>query len=70
MVMVRDCNVSNNVVGVESNGSPAIVRITKSTITANGTGLLTFGGSLISFGDNSLAGNTTDGAPTSTIVLK
>jgi hypothetical protein len=45
--------------------------ITRSSITGNGTGLSAGGGgSIVSFGDNSIAGNTTDGAPTSTITLK
>jgi hypothetical protein len=70
-VAVRDCTVINNGTGILSTGSAAIVRVTRSTITANGTGLNTASsGRLISFGDNSLAGNTTDGAPTSSIVLQ
>ena len=51
--------------------SRTMVRITKSSITGNGTGLLTQQtAQIVSFGDNSIAGNTSDGSPTSTIALK
>jgi hypothetical protein len=76
ILMVRNATIANNVGnGLEANGTgstgSAVIRVTKSTITNNGTGLVVFnGGQIISFGDNSLAGNTTDGAPTSTIPLK
>jgi hypothetical protein len=67
-VMVRDSTIVNNQFGLVSN---ALLRITRSTITGNGTGLLILGGgNIISFGDNSLAGNTTDGLPSNTIMLK
>jgi hypothetical protein len=67
-VVVRDCTVINDGTGITSTGPTTFVRVTRSTITANGIGLkTTSSGSLISFGDNSLDGNTTDGAPTSTI---
>jgi hypothetical protein len=71
-LMLRDTVISNNKqVGVVAIGSTAFTRITRSTITGNGTGLQSISnGNIISFGDNSLAGNTTDGAPTTTIVLK
>jgi hypothetical protein len=70
-VMVRNCTVSHNGTGINSDGSSAIVRVTKSTITANSTGFSAFNSArLISYGDNNLDGNTTDGAPTSTIALK
>ena len=70
-VVVRNCTVTNNGTGILSQGSPTHVRVTKSTITANGTGLSSASsGSLISYGDNNIDGNTTDGAPTSTTLLK
>ena len=68
-VMVQNCTISNNGAGLIPLAL-AIVRVTRSAITGNTTGFVsTLGGSLISFGDNSLAGNTTDGAPTSTLAL-
>jgi hypothetical protein len=43
------------------------VTIADSTITGNGTGLAAEGGAIASFGNNRIAGNGTDGAPTTTI---
>ena len=61
-------NGSNGVVAV---GTGAVARISDVTITDNVNGLVTgSGGSIISFGNNSLDGNGTNGAPTSTITLK
>jgi len=46
----------------------AIVRLSDSTITGNVLGLSTVGGGqIISYNNNRLRGNTTDGAPTSTV---
>jgi hypothetical protein len=60
---------NNNANGLLASGNTAVIRVTRSMITGNDTGLSTQNsGSIVSFGDNSLAGNTTsDGAPTSTI---
>ena len=67
-VMVRNCTASNNATGIRSNGSPAVVRVTRSTITANGTWLTAINSSsLVSYGDNNVDGNTTNGAATSAI---
>ena len=69
-VMVRNCSVSNNATGISTSGSPVFVRVTRSTITANGIGLTAgISTNLVSYGDNNLDGNTTDGAPTSTLAL-
>ena len=70
-VMVRNCSVTNNATGISTSGSGVFVRVTRSTITANGIGL-TSGGStnLVSYGDNNLDGNTSDGVPTSTLALR
>jgi hypothetical protein len=59
--------------GVSAIGPGAIVRVARSTITGNEIGWgvdSSFGGTLSSYGDNNVGGNTTDGAPTSTIGLK
>jgi hypothetical protein len=71
-VMVWHSAIANNAVnGLSASGNTGMIRVTKSTITGNGTGIATASsGQIISFGDNSLAGNTTDGAPTSTIALQ
>lgn len=57
---------SHNQVGVRS--SAATVRVSDCTVTNNSAdGLVALsGGSIVSFGDNKVAGNTPDGAPTST----
>jgi len=49
----------------------ATVRITQSTITGNGTGWqATNGGQLLTYGNNNVDGNTTNGAATTTIALE
>ena len=59
---------SNNTTGVCAEGSlNASVRFSNTLVTSNSTGLLsTASGQLISFVNNSVAGNGTNGAPTST----
>jgi hypothetical protein len=70
VVTLQNVVVSYHAFGVAAQLN-SLIRITKSTITGNGIGLSPkAGGQIVSFGDNSLAGNTTDGAPTSTISLK
>jgi hypothetical protein len=67
-VMIRNCTISNSLIGIFTVGSHAVVRLTRSTITANVEGLHTeVSGSLISYGDNNIDGNTTNGSPTSTV---
>jgi hypothetical protein len=67
-VLVRNSMIANNPAnGLSSSGNPATVRVTRTTITGNSTGLA---GTIISYGDNNVDGNTTDGAPTSTISAK
>ena len=62
-----DCVSTNNEqVGVKSVGAGATVRLSNTAVTNNGTGLQALnGGSIVSFGNNRIAGNITDGAPTS-----
>lgn len=63
MVLDR-CIASNNTAfGVLSSGSASVL-MTNSTVTGNTTGL---SGAITSFGNNRVAGNTTDGGPTSTV---
>lgn len=54
--------------GIRSDGALATVRITDVTSTNNGAGLASAnGGAILSFGNNRIAGNGTNGAPTGSI---
>ena len=68
-VTVRDSTISSNLSnGLEASAGAATLRVTRSTITGNDTGFLAqSGGTLTSYGDNTLEDNTTNGSPTSTI---
>lgn len=61
--MVTDTRVFNNSSqGIIGNGSGVRMRVARSTITANGTGVNPGGGSIINdLGDNVLQGNTSNG---------
>jgi hypothetical protein len=54
--------------GVAAQGASATVRITSNKIVGNAVGISATGGQVISFGNNSIGGNTTNGAPTSTVL--
>jgi len=61
----------NNDAGIFAGGAGATIRIGDSTVSGNFTGLATGGAGVIdSYGTNKVDGNGTDGAPTSTIVMK
>jgi len=61
----------NNSIGIFAGGTGATIRIGDSTVTGNNTGLSTnTGGTIASYGTNKVNGNGTDGAPTSTILMK
>ncbi len=68
-VFVEGCYIADCLArGIRSDGSMTRVRISNNTVTHNFTGLaVNASGQIISFGNNRIAGNTTDGAPTSTI---
>jgi hypothetical protein len=69
-VLVADTVVSNNIgTALYIFGGPSTLYVARSKIMGNGTGWGVIGGSLISSGDNFLAGNGTDGTATSTITL-
>jgi hypothetical protein len=60
----------NAVVGVNA-GSSATVWLGNSSVTANTVGLeVGGGGQVLSFGNNQIAGNTTDGAPSGPVALQ
>ena len=60
--------VNNSANGVAAQGASATVRITSSKIVGNFVGIAVAGGQVTSFGNNSIGGNTTNGAPTSTVL--
>jgi hypothetical protein len=69
-VMVRNSTVTNNAVGIAADQG-SIIRVTQSTLTANGTGWRSTNGGLVqSYGNNNVGGNTTDGTVTSTLALQ
>jgi hypothetical protein len=54
--------------GISSVGSSATINITNVTVVKNGTGLFAgSGGHIVSFGNNKITDNTTNGSPTQTI---
>jgi hypothetical protein len=60
-VAVLNCNISNNTTGISAL-SGGNVRVGGSLITSNSTGLSLGGGSIVSHVSNVLAGNSSDGA--------
>ncbi|HEX3635835.1 MAG TPA: hypothetical protein VHV99_10155 [Paraburkholderia sp.] len=66
-VVVEDSGLA----GILSAGANATTYLSNSVVGKNLLGLkVTGGGSIISFGNNTIGNNTTDGAPTSTLTLK
>src|SRR5262249_10953990 len=47
LVMVRDSTITGNGTGVKANATGAIVRLTRSVVTANATGWTTFAGGVV-----------------------
>jgi hypothetical protein len=67
VTMVRNCTVTNSNLAVVTFGT-AFMRLMKSTITWNGTGIEAFdSSSIVSTGDNLIVGNNGDGLPTSAV---
>lgn len=66
---LESCVVVNNAsFGVRTAAAGAVIRLSNVTVMSNGTGLSTAGGgTIVSFGNNRIADNVTDGAPTATI---
>jgi hypothetical protein len=73
VIYLESCLVANNSAaantpGIQSRGAQAVVRISNVAVVNNGNGLLpTLGGSIISFGNNRIAGNNSNGVPTATV---
>jgi hypothetical protein len=58
----------NSFDGLQSDGANSTINITNVTVVNNGTGLAeTNGGHIVSFGNNKITDNTTNGSPTKTI---
>ena len=69
-VIVGNSTVSSNAVGISADRT-AVARISQSTVTGNGTGLqATDGGQMLSFGNNNVSGNGTDGVATTTVAMQ
>lgn len=57
--------------GIAANGANALLRISGCAVTGSAQGLLVSGnGRIVSFGDNRIAGNVVNGAPTQTQALQ
>jgi hypothetical protein len=69
--LVAENNATAATTGVLSAGAAATVRLSNVTVVNNGVGLSSVnGGNIVSFGNNRIAGNVTDGAPTATLPPK
>jgi hypothetical protein len=64
-VMVRNSTVANNLGGhgLYAEGAPATILVTQSAITGNQIGWTNNGGTLLSYGDNKIYGNTFNYGP-------
>ena len=62
--------VANLKTGIQTNSAGSVVNVGASTIGGNGTGVFPTAGSLISFGNNQMSANGTDGNFTSTTPLR
>ncbi len=68
MLVENSVSTHNGTIGVQSNGSGATVTLSNVVVTDNPTGLGIFnGGAILSFGNNRVQGNATNGAPSQTI---
>lgn len=71
-VFLEGIHAENNAaVGIRADGRAAVIRLSNSIVVGNGTGLdVANGGSIVSFGNNAIVGNTTNGSPSDTLQLK
>lgn len=69
--LTTENNAAAATTGVLCAGAAATVRLSNVTVVNNGIGLSALaGGNIVSFGNNRIAGNGTDGAPTQTLPLR
>jgi hypothetical protein len=67
-IVSEGCVSSSNGTGIVAQGSLAKVNITNTTSSYNGYGIYTSdGGSVVSFGNNHIVSNTSNGSPTGTV---
>ena len=70
-ITVEGSEIEKNTFGIRANGASASILLNASTVAHNTVGLQVLsGGKIISFRNNAVRLNTTDGAPTSTVALK
>jgi hypothetical protein len=67
----RTVVTDNGVAGVRTDGALAVIRLSASTLVNNNTGISIGGGTVVSYGNNTIGGNLPggDGSPSSTSVL-
>lgn len=66
-ILADDTSTGANLVGVNADGPGAVVALTRTVVTANGTGLQASNGGIIqSYGDNEIDNNTTTDGPAPT----
>lgn len=68
-VHLKETSITDSAVaGIFSEGSESVLRLSGNTISGNAQGLLsTSGGRILSYGDNKVRGNLTDGTATGTL---
>jgi hypothetical protein len=70
-VMVKNTRSANNQIGIRSLGPNVTVRVDGSTVIGNGTGLaFGSGGALLTYGNNNVDANGSDGAFSGPVTLK
>jgi hypothetical protein len=70
VLAIDNTTVANNNFGLVATGANAGMLVRRSFITGNATGLFTNSGVLLSYRDNSVNNNTSDGAFTGSVGLQ
>ncbi len=65
-INLESSTIANNQGNGVNSANGSAIRISNLIITANGKGLFSSGGHIVSYGNNRIGGNSTNGAPTST----
>jgi hypothetical protein len=68
-VNMENCLASQNGTGIQTANSTPTVRISLCTVTNNTTGLAPTAGAILTYGNNHVTANGTDGAPTGPVPL-
>ena len=70
-VMIKNSKSANNAFGIRSLGPNVTVRVDGSSVIGNGTGLaFGSGGALLTFGNNAVQANGTNGAFSGSVALQ